>query len=247
MSVSLDESVSGVVRPRAERGRLWVPLAKRAAERPTLPPASTGSSAVAAQGAATPTFSPARPITARPITTRAVPTRAVPTRGIPVEGSQSRGRVRWWPPFLVVTSVLASCGLNAAAIGAAQRPGWLGMTASVFFLASWVGYLAATRRTHRHAALRRLNACWAATIAGSALTASVVGLQLSPLGGHFTEGVLAVVSLLLAAPLYGLTGLVGGDHFPLGMAGLAVACYLGLLAFAMAGWHAAAHEPAEHH
>jgi len=155
--------------------------------------------------------------------------------------------VRWWPPLLVVASVLVSGGLNAAAIGAAQRPGWLGMTASVFFLASWVGYLAATRRTHRHAALRRLNACWAATIAGSALTASVVGLQLSPLGGHFTEGVLAVVSLLLAAPLYGLTGLVGGDHFPLGMAGLAVACYLGLLAFAMAGWHATAHEPAEHH
>lgn len=237
MSVSLDESVPGVVRPRAERGRLWAPLAKRAAERPALPPASIGPRPVATQVAAVPVFSPARPI----------PTHPIPTRAIPIEGSLSRGRVRWWPPLLVVASVLVSGGLNAAAIGAAQRPGWLGMTASVFFLASWVGYLAATRRTHRHAALRRLNACWAATIAGSALTASVVGLQLSPLGGHVIEGVLAVVSLLLAAPLYGLTGLVGGDRFPLGMAGLAVACYLGLLAFAMAGWHATAHEPAEHH
>lgn len=151
---------------------------------------------------------------------------------------------RWWSPLMVLACGLAASALNATALGFGQRPDWRGMVASVAFLASWVGYLAATRPDRRPVALRRLNVCWAAIIAGSALTASVVGLHLSPLGGQLIEGALAVCSLLLAAPLYGLTGLIGGEQFPLGMAGLAVACYLGLLAVAVAGLRSFWHHPA---
>ena len=147
-----------------------------------------------------------------------------------------------WPAALVVVSALAAGGLNAAAVGGGQRPGWPGVVASVAFVASWVGYLGTTRPARRHAALRRLNVCWATIIAGSALTASAVGLHLSVLGGQVSEGALAACSFLLAAPLYGLTGL-GGGQFPLGLSGLAVACYLGLLAFAVADWRLTTHEP----
>ncbi|WP_098459608.1 hypothetical protein [Propionicimonas paludicola] len=132
----------------------------------------------------------------------------------------------------MLVAVLVAGGLNSSAIGSGQRPGWPGVIASVLFVVSWVGYLAAAGRPQRLATLRRLNACWAAIIAGSALTASLVGLPLT--GQNAAEGAFAITSLLLAAPVYGLTGLVGGEHFPLGMSGLAVACYLGLLAFAIA-------------
>ena len=152
----------------------------------------------------------------------------------------TRSLRRWLPPALVVGCVVFAGAENAGVISTGQRPGELGVVASLLFLASWVGYLAASPDPHRHAALRRLNACWAAIIAGSALTASVVGAQLSLTGGQFIEAVLAMVSFLLAAPLYGLTGLVGGAQFPLGMAGLALACYLALLAFEVARLHAGA-------
>ena|GEM_PF-3250409 len=179
---------------------------------------------------------------------------AVPTPALPrspnrrdagvVATAMHRSSRRWWPPVLVVGCVLFAGGENASVISTGQRPGELGVVASLLFLTSWVGYLAASPDPHRHAALRRLNACWAAIIAGSALTASVVGAHLSLTGGQLTEAALTVVSFLLAAPLYGLTGLIGGEHFPLGMAGLAVACYLALLAFAVARLHLSAHRTA---
>lgn len=233
MSVSLNESVPGLTRTTARSGRT-----RTRAARLTVAGSAPSPALVEPAGSAAPAS--------------ASGLRSAGATDLAWSGPSRRGldrgwtsAARWWPPSLVMASVLVAGGLNAAAIGAGQRPGWLGMTASVFFLASWVGYLAATRRTHRHAALRRLNACWAGIIAGSALTASVVGLELSPIGGQLVEGVLAVISFLLAAPLYGLTGLIGGEHFPLGMAGLAVACYLGLLAFAVAGLHVKAPESAE--
>jgi hypothetical protein len=208
MSVSLNESVPGFTGVTAPASGRWSPAA---VDPPSPLPIVPDSPIVASA-------------------TRQARHAALSEPAVP-------GRVRWWPALVVAASAVLSGGLNSAAVGAAQRPGWTGVTASVVFVASWVGYLAATGGSRQDTSLRRLNACWATIIAGSALTASVVGLHLSPLGGPLVEGLLAVCSFLLAAPLYGLTGLVGGGQFPLGLAGLAVACYLGLLAFAVARLH----------
>jgi hypothetical protein len=224
MSVSLHESTIGPPSPPARAAWTWM---RSGSGVPGL-----GVSAEVSSPA--PTSAPRRAILPTP--RQAEVRQSWWGRGPHHDRGRAPIRLRWWSPALMLISVLAASGLNATAISVGQRPSWLGAVASVVFLASWVGYLATTRGD---AALRRLNGYWAAIIAGSALTASLVGARLSATDGQLVEAVLAVVSFLLAAPLYGITGLVGGEHFPLGMAGLAVACYLGLLAFALARRHAA--------
>lgn len=104
---------------------------------------------------------------------------------------------------------LAATVANAGEIVRGLPPTSLGVGMSALYLLGWLGFAVVTGCRPGSAALRRTSVVWAVLVAGSAVGGSLLrgGRASSLPGGDVGAGLLVVV----AAPLYGLAGLLATD------------------------------------